>query len=90
MKKVEQSKGRCTSADELCFPTLWYYAVLKFTVDKELPKQSMSILDSPSAHDIETEECEIVQEEFEPEAKLKVSFLLWGFYPELTVFSSVN
>jgi hypothetical protein len=50
----------------------------------------MSILDSPSAHDIETEECEIVQEEFEPEAKLKVSFLLWGFYPELTVFSSVN
>lgn len=42
LKKVEDSKRSGRSADEVHVPTLWYYHLLEFTVDQELPTGSMS------------------------------------------------
>lgn len=42
LKKVEDSKRSGRSADEVHVPTLWYYRLLEFTVDQELPTGSMS------------------------------------------------
>ncbi|KAL4085210.1 hypothetical protein QTP88_027069 [Uroleucon formosanum] len=44
LKKVEDSKRSGRSADEVHIPTLWYYHLLEFTVDQELPTGSINEL----------------------------------------------
>lgn len=42
LKKVEDSKRSGRSADEVHIPTLWYYHLLEFTIDQELPTESIN------------------------------------------------
>lgn len=46
LKKVKDSKRSGRSADEVHIPTLWYYRLLEFTVDQELPTGSISNINS--------------------------------------------
>lgn len=41
-KKVEQSKRSGSGADDLYKPTLWYYNLLEFVKDQEMPRSSVS------------------------------------------------
>jgi hypothetical protein len=50
MKKMEDSKRSGAGADEIYTPTLWYFELLLFTIDQELP--------TPSISNIEEEETE--------------------------------
>jgi len=54
LKKVEDSKRSGRSADDVHIPTLWYYHLLEFTVDQELPTDSIS-----NFNNIETEDIDI-------------------------------
>lgn len=42
MKKMEDSKRSGAGADEIYAPTLWYFDLLLFTIDQELPTPSIS------------------------------------------------
>ncbi|GLV46160.1 hypothetical protein CBL_02876 [Carabus blaptoides fortunei] len=42
MKKIEDSKRSGAGADEIYEPHLWYYDLLLFTKDQEMPRQSVS------------------------------------------------
>lgn len=42
LKKVENSKRSGRSADKVHVLTLWYYNLLEFTIDQELPTESIS------------------------------------------------
>ncbi|CAH1956038.1 unnamed protein product [Acanthoscelides obtectus] len=41
LKKIEESKRSGASTDEIYTPTLWYFDLLQFTIDQEIPTQSI-------------------------------------------------
>ncbi|XP_074027710.1 uncharacterized protein [Leptinotarsa decemlineata] len=45
MKKIEKSKRSGTGADDVYVTHLWYYDLLLFTNDQEMPRESVSNLD---------------------------------------------
>ncbi|XP_031337628.1 uncharacterized protein LOC116182990 [Photinus pyralis] len=49
MKKVLDSKRSGAGEDDVYVPTLWYYDLLLFTVDQEMPTQSISNTDEEEA-----------------------------------------
>lgn len=51
LKKVEDSKRSGKSADDVHVPTLWYYHLLEFTVDQELPTDSISNFSNTEVYD---------------------------------------
>jgi predicted house-cleaning noncanonical NTP pyrophosphatase (MazG superfamily) len=51
LKKVEDSKRSGKSADDVHVPTLWYYHLLEFTVDQELPTDSISNFNNTGVND---------------------------------------
>jgi len=53
LKKVEDSKRSGRSADDVHIPTLWYYHLLEFTVDQELPSDSVSNFNNIEAEDLD-------------------------------------
>ncbi|KAL4098162.1 hypothetical protein QTP88_022812 [Uroleucon formosanum] len=53
LKKVEDSKRSGRSADDVHIPTLWYYHLLEFTVDQELPTDGISNFNNTEAEDID-------------------------------------
>ena len=47
LKKVKYSQKSGNGRDDNYTPSLWYYDDLLFLTDQELPRQSVSNLDSP-------------------------------------------
>jgi hypothetical protein len=47
MKKIHESHRSGRGTDEIYTPTLWYYDLLLFTKDQELPTESVSNMDDP-------------------------------------------
>jgi hypothetical protein len=45
LKKVIQSQKSGTSADDVYVPTLWYYDLLSFIADSEIPRRGKSNMD---------------------------------------------
>lgn len=54
LKKVVQSKRSGTATDEVYQPTLWYYDLLLFTMDQEIPSPSMSNIEEDIS-DVDTD-----------------------------------
>lgn len=68
LKKIEDSKRSGAGADEVHTPTLWYFDLLLFTIDQELPTPSISnILEEESENSMteetQTQGNEILQED---------------------------
>lgn len=55
MKKVLESKRSGASQDEIYNPTLWYYDLLLFTKDQELPTDSLSNLGENECPDLDVD-----------------------------------
>ena len=47
-KKVESSKKSGSGEDEIYVPSLWYYDLLEFLKDQEIPSKGLSSIESPS------------------------------------------
>lgn len=54
LKKVEASINAGASHDEIYIPRLWYFDLLKFTIDQDLPTPSMSTF--PDIYEVQQEE----------------------------------
>ncbi|KAI4459756.1 hypothetical protein MML48_6g00005452 [Holotrichia oblita] len=65
IKRVEDSKRSGAGSDEIHSPTLWYFDLLLFTIDQELPAPSISIEVEELENSIEegTQESEILEDE---------------------------
>lgn len=66
MKKMEESKRSGAGSEEIYTPTLWYFDLLLFTIDQELPTPSISnIGEEETENSMEegtSQECEIREE----------------------------
>lgn len=54
LKKVEASVNAGASGDEIYIPRLWYFDLLKFTIDQDVPAPSMSRF--PDTYEVQQEE----------------------------------
>lgn len=58
MKKIEESKRSGAGADEIYVTHLWYYDLLLFTKDQEMPRSSVSNIENVDIGDDENKENE--------------------------------
>lgn len=65
MKKLEDSKRSGAGTDEIFTPTLWYFDLLLFTMDQELPTPSVSNIESEDDPEEGTSRDDGLQEESE-------------------------
>ncbi|XP_077145257.1 uncharacterized protein LOC143807520 isoform X2 [Ranitomeya variabilis] len=56
LKKVESSIQSGASGDEVYIPRLWYFDLLKFTIDQEIQPQPQPVYHYPEAYDVRQEE----------------------------------
>lgn len=56
LKKVESSIQSGASGDEVYIPRLWYFDLLKFTIDQETQPQPQPVYHYPEAYDVRQEE----------------------------------
>lgn len=55
VKKVEDSKRSGASAEDIYVPLLWYYDLLLFTQDQEIPTKSFSNTDNEETDHLDLE-----------------------------------
>ncbi|XP_069811233.1 uncharacterized protein [Dendropsophus ebraccatus] len=56
LKKVESSIQSGASGDEVYIPRLWYFDLLKFTIDQDAQPQPQPVYHFPDAYDVRQEE----------------------------------
>ncbi|XP_069625603.1 uncharacterized protein [Ranitomeya imitator] len=56
LKKVESSIQSGASGDEVYIPRLWYFDLLKFTIDQEIQPQPQPVYHYPETYDVRQEE----------------------------------
>lgn len=47
-KKIKQSKTTGASSDDIYVPSLWYYDIISFIADTEIPRKGVDTMDSDS------------------------------------------
>ena len=96
MKKIENSKRSGTSADEVYTPTLWYFDLLLFTIDQELPTESVSNMTETQTENFATEETQQsdIQEECEDDGSelnnTQVSVFVGSFIYKLSFSLNIS
>lgn len=90
MKKMEDSKRSGTGSDEIYTQTLWYFDLLLFTIDQELPTPSISNIgetETENSGTEETQESEILEEDEDDGSErnsTKVIFFVCSFIYKLS------
>lgn len=65
LKKISDSKRTGTSIDDIYVPSLWYFELLMFTRDHELPSSSISNLTDTEATEVGEDERDADEEQEE-------------------------
>ncbi|XP_076057232.1 uncharacterized protein LOC143034769 [Oratosquilla oratoria] len=73
LKKVVSSKKSGCGAEDVYTPRLWYFNLLQFLSDQELPSHSVSTLDDSPIQEVEISECEADSRPVTPKTSLEAS-----------------